>query len=87
MKKWCKIIRLDEYDILVQRSCNNSDGEYVSVSLRVDEGQLTTTMSFEDDVKGADKAYADYKKVDAEKVVEAFEKMYRNEEEDNNNQD
>jgi phosphate uptake regulator len=87
MKKWCKIIRLDEYDILVQRSCNNSDGEYVCVTLRVNEGELRTTMGFEDDVEEADKAYANYKKADAEKVVEAFEKMYKNEEEINDKED
>jgi len=84
MKKWCKIFRLEEYDILVQRLCNNADGEHVSITLRVNEGQLITTMTFEDDVEGADKAYKNYKKEDAQKVVEAFKKMYRNEEKDNN---
>ena len=87
MKKWCKIIRLEEYDILVQRLCNNKDGEHLSITLRVDEGQLITSMCFEDDVEGADKAYDNYKKADAEKVVVAFEKMYRNEEEGNDKKD
>ena len=87
MKKWCKIIKLEEYDILVQRLCNNKDGEHLSVTLRVNEGQLITSMCFEDDVEGADKAYANYKKADAQKVVDAFEKMYINEKENNDNQD
>lgn len=84
MKKWCKIFKLEEYDILVQRLCNNKDGEHLSITLRVNEGQLISTMCFQDDIKSADKAYKNYKKTDAEKVIDAFKKMYRDEKEDDN---
>jgi len=84
MKKWCKIFRCEGYDILLQRLCNNSDGEHISVTLKVNEGQLITTMVFEDDIDAADKAYSNYKKADAEKTIEAFEKMYKDEEKDDN---
>jgi len=80
MKNWSKVFKFKEYDILIQRLCNNDDGEHISITLRVNEGQLITTMSFEDDVDQADKAFADYTKKDAQKVIDAFEKMYRNEE-------
>ena len=78
MKAWCKIFKFPKYDILVQRLCNNDDGEHISITLRVSEGQLITTATFEDDSEEADKAFEKYSKEDAKKIIQSFEKMYIN---------
>ena len=79
MKNWSKVLKFKKYDILVQRLCNNEEGEFVSIVLRVPEGQLITTASFEDSVEEADKAFDDYSKEDAQKIIDSFEKMYLHE--------
>lgn len=84
MRNWAKIIEVGDYDILVQRLCNNDDGEHVSITLKVDEGQLTTTMGFEDDSHEANEAFKNFKKEDAIKIVDSFEKLYKNDTQENN---
>jgi len=79
MKNWCKIIEVGQYDILVQRLCNDVDGEHIKVTIRVLEGQMFKTLSFEkeDDAETkADEAYKLYDLKQAEAFVEAFEEMY-----------
>lgn len=79
MKNWCKIIEIGEYDILIQRLCNDVDGEHVKITLRVPEGQMMKTLSFgdeEDAESKADKGYKLYGKKEATKFVKAFEEMY-----------
>lgn len=84
MRNWAKIIEVGDYDILVQRLCNNDDGEHVSITLKVDEGQLTTTMGFEDDSHEANEAFKNFKEEDAIKIVDSFEKLYKNDTQENN---
>ena len=80
MKSWCKIVRVEKYDILVQRLCDNVDGEHIKITIRVPEGQMLKTLSFEDENENAEEkaieAYKLYDKKQAKKFVKAFEEMY-----------
>lgn len=75
MKKWCKIIYLDGFDILVQRLVNRTHGEHVSITVRFSEGQYVAINSFgegDEAEKMSEQFFKNYKKPDAEKFVEAF---------------
>jgi hypothetical protein len=80
MKKWFKKITVGDYDILVQRLCDNKDGEHIKITIRVPEGQMMKTLSFDDEENDAevkaDEAFKLYDKEQAKKFVEAFEEMY-----------
>lgn len=81
MKGWFKKITVGPYELLVQRLCNNSSGEHISITIRVTEGQMITTMSFEDDEKACIKAFKEYGKKQSKEFIASFEKMYNNEKE------
>lgn len=80
MKKWFKKITIGDYDLLVQRLCDNRDGEHIKITIRVPEGQMMKTLSFDDEDEDAeakaDEAFKLYDKKQAKKFVEAFEEMY-----------
>jgi uncharacterized protein with PIN domain len=89
MKGWCKILRLEKYDVLVQRLVTKEDGENVKITIRMPEGQFIKTASLgdgEEAEKEAIKLYKSYTKVQAQKFLEELEKLIEeNEKEDNNN--
>lgn len=87
MKNWSKVYKFKKYDILVQRLCNNTDGEHITATLRVDEGQLITTMSFGDSVEDADEGYEKYTKKLAKDLIDSYEKLQIDEKKDNNSKD
>jgi hypothetical protein len=79
MKKWFKKITVGDYDLLIQRLCDNRDGEHVKITIRVPEGQMLKTLAFDGDEDAeakADEAFKLYDKKQAEKFVKAFEEMY-----------
>ena len=43
MKNWCKIIKLDEYDVSVMRLSTTEEGEHVELIARFPEGQFIKT--------------------------------------------
>jgi hypothetical protein len=91
MKSWCKIIEVGDYDILVQRLCNNAEGEHIKITLRVPEGQMIKTLSFDEEDDDAEEkaieAYNLYDEKRAEEFVKAFEEMYNAHDETENQND
>ena len=92
MKKWCKIIRLKSYDVLVQRLVTKEDGEHVKITVRVPDGQFVKTASFGDEVGisdlEADGVYDTYTKKQALLFITELEKlMIGDEKEDDNTED
>ena len=53
MKNWCKIIKLDEYDVSVMRLSTTEEGEHVELIARFPEGQFIKTASFEENKEEA----------------------------------
>ena len=75
MKGWTKIVRLEKFDVLVQRLVNESNGEHVQITIRFSEGQYVATVEFGHDEqaeKVAIEFYKNYKKAEAQKFVDAF---------------
>ena len=74
MKNWFKKIELDNYDVLVIRSSNHDDGEYIKVMSLYEDVEVNATMGFEDDVDRADKAFKLFDKSSAHNFVVNMEK-------------
>lgn len=75
MKNWCKIIKLEDYDVIVLRLSTTEEGEHVELIARFPEGQFIKTASFEDNTEEADKFYKDYKKKNAQELVDELIKL------------
>ena len=73
-KNWCKIVELEEHDVLVQRRSNDDDGEHIKVSIAMDGMHLSLKLTGENS-DDADAMYEKFSKVDAEKIVESFKAM------------
>jgi len=81
MKNWCKIIKLDEYDINVMRLSTTEEGEHVELIARFPEGQFIKTASFEENKEEADKFFKTYNKRNARELIEELTKLLTNDEE------
>lgn len=75
MKNWCKIIRLKEHHVLVERIANHEDGEAIRVSCRFPEVHAVATMGFENDEIRADHAYKKFDAKGAQGFIDDFLKM------------
>jgi len=75
MKDWCKIIPLEEVDVLVERISNEQDKEAIRCSMRVNGMHLVAVMGFEEDGEKADAAYEKYDKAGAEEFLDNILKM------------
>jgi hypothetical protein len=81
MKNWCKIIKLDEYDITVMRLSTTEEGEHVELIARFPEGQFIKTASFEENKEEADKFFKTYNKRNARELIEELTKLLTKDEE------
>jgi hypothetical protein len=81
MKNWCKIIKLDEYDVSVMRLSTTEEGEHVELIARFPEGQFIKTASFEENKEEADKFFKTYNKRTAKELIEELTKLLTNDEE------
>jgi hypothetical protein len=81
MKNWCKIIKLDEYDITVMRLSTTEEGEHVELIARFPEGQFIKTASFEENKEEADKFFKTYNKRSARELIEELTKLLTKDEE------
>ena len=81
MKNWCKIIKLDEYDVSVMRLSTTEEGEHVELIARFPEGQFIKTASFEDGKEEADKFFKKYNKRSAKELIEELTKLLNKNEE------
>ena len=80
MKSWCKIIELDNYEILVQRLVNKEDGEHVQITVRMKDGQFIKTASFGDGDEAEQSAievYEAYGEKEAMLFVDELEKLMK----------
>jgi hypothetical protein len=78
MKGWCKILELDNYDILVQRLATKEDGENVSITVRMPDGQFIKTASLgdgEDAEKKAIELFETYEAKDAKLFIDELDKL------------
>ena len=78
MKGWCKILELEEYDVLVQRLVTKEDGEHVKITVRFADGQFIKSASLGDGQsaeKLAIELFDQYKKKDAYSFVEELNKL------------
>lgn len=81
MKNWCKIIKLDEYDVSVMRLSTTEEGEHVELIARFPEGQFIKTASFEENKEEADKFFKTYNKRSARELIEELTKLLTKDEE------
>jgi hypothetical protein len=81
MKNWCKIIKLDEYDVSVMRLSTTEEGEHVELIARFPEGQFIKTASFEENKEEADKFFKTYNKRNARELIEELTKLLTKDEE------
>jgi len=81
MKNWCKIIKLDEYDVSVMRLSTTEEGEHVELIARFPEGQFIKTASFEDGKEEADEFFKKYNKRSAKELIEELTKLLNENEE------
>ena len=81
MKNWCKIIKLDEYDVSVMRLSTTEEGEHVELIARFPEGQFIKTASFEDGKEEADEFFKKYNKRSAKELIEELTKLLNKNEE------
>jgi hypothetical protein len=81
MKNWCKIIKLDEYDVSVMRLSTTEEGEHVELIARFPEGQFIKTASFEDGKEEADEFFKKYNKKSAKELIEELTKLLNKNEE------
>ena len=81
MKNWCKIIKLDEYDVSVMRLSTTEEGEHVELIARFPEGQFIKTASFEDGKEEADEFFKKYNKKSAKELIEELTKLLNENEE------
>ena len=81
MKNWCKIIKLDEYDVSVMRLSTTEEGEHVELIARFPEGQFIKTASFEENKEEADKFFKTYNKRSARELIEELTKLLNENEE------
>jgi hypothetical protein len=70
MKNWCKIIELEEDDVLVQRT-NNEDGETVVFSCRLETHDAKVSMEFESEEE-ADTAFATITEQDCKNMLKVL---------------
>lgn len=70
MKNWCKIIPLENHDVLVERLSNDEDGEHLSVKMNIDNVIASYTMSFGDDEQKADSAFDSLKSDQVQQIVD-----------------
>jgi hypothetical protein len=71
MKNWCKIIELEEDDVLIQRTSNEDEEEAVSFSCRLETHNATATMAFENEEE-ADKAFATITEQDCKNMLKVL---------------
>lgn len=81
MKNWCKIIKLDEYDVSVMRLSTTEEGEHVELIARFPEGQFIKTASFKDGKEEADEFFKRYNKKSAKELIEELTKLLNENEE------
>ena len=92
MKKWCKILELEKYDVLIERLVTKEDGEHVKITVRFPDGQFIKTACMGDG-EGAEKMaielFDTYKEADALRFVEELDKLVEvnGKEEDGNKED
>jgi len=78
MKGWCKILELEEYDILAQRLVTTDDGEHVQITVRFPDGQFIKTASFGDGSDAEKLAISlldEYKEKNAQEFVDELNKL------------
>ena len=75
MKNWCKVIPLEDYDVLVERISNEQDKEAIRVSVRMHGMHLMAIMGFEEDGEKADKAFDKYDEAGAGEFIAGMQGM------------
>lgn len=65
MKNWCKIIELENHDVLLQRLSNNKDDEHIKVTIKTDGLTASYNLGYGEDEARADEAYQE---IDKEKA-------------------
>lgn len=76
MKNWCRIIKLPEHDVLVQRLSDEENKEHLSVSIKLQGVLATLNFGFDEDEKKCDDAFKSYKREMAMKAVETITEMF-----------
>ena len=77
MKGWCKILKVEGYDMLVERLVTKEDGEHVKVTIRIPDGPEAEEEAI--------KLYKNYKKANAQEFIDELNKLIEaNEKEDDN---
>ena len=88
MKGWCKILKVEGYDMLVERLVTKEDGEHVKVTIRIPDGQFIKTASLGDGPEAEEEAiklYKNYQKANAQEFIDELNKLIEaNEKEDDN---
>ncbi len=77
MKNWCKIIQLENNDILIQRLSTDEDGEHIEFKFKIDGVTASFKASYEDDVELADETFEKYSKEDAQKMLNSTLEMFK----------
>jgi len=75
MERWCKIIKVDSRDILVQRLVSKTDGEHLHITVRVEKGQYNVKLSEGSGPEAKEKIrilFNKYGKKDAEELINSF---------------
>jgi hypothetical protein len=78
MKNWCKVVPLEEHDVLVERISNEQDKEAIRASIRVDGVHLVAVLGFgeeEEHYHAADKAFEEYGEANATEFRDGMLKM------------
>lgn len=68
-KKWCKIVELENYDVLAQRLSNDDDGEHIRVSTQASYGHVSVVISAGEDADEADQMFDKFDEVGAKQVL------------------
>ena len=78
MKNWCKILKLKNYDVLVERVVTKDDGEHVKITVRFPDGQFVKSACMgdgEEAEKQSIELFNTYSKKEATLFIDELDKL------------